>query len=166
MIQPFIKPPTRFVFLWWRDTTGGFILAEQYYWLLTRFESAKDEAGTWGEFLDLVGAEIAAYVESFLENDEVKLVRSDSMGEALEHAYIFSTPEFPATQCAEESYTCFGSRLPLELKSSEIRTEYGIKVGVFPKARFLELQEAMSNAGCELRAELCDDDRVILNYGR
>lgn len=159
--KPLIADSRQFVFF---PTSDGYgvLLDRSYHELLVRFEHARRTAGTWDELLKMLGPHAAEFVLKFTGCDE-RTPEADDRIESLRDAlWILFTEEFPFVQCAEESYSFYGSCFP-EVEGAVIeRTEYGMEFRLYPESSFLHLRRHLEHGGHTL--EVAHDSGVRLTH--
>jgi hypothetical protein len=148
-------------FLFFPTADGyGVLLDRPYHELLVRFEHARGSAATWGELLKMLGPNEAEFVLLFTQCDELLPEASDSIESLLDDVWVLYTEEFPFVQCAEESYSFYGSCFPEVEGARVVWTEYGMQFRLYPESSFLYLKRHLERGGHTL--DVADHDEVRL----
>jgi hypothetical protein len=161
MAEP-LKEPLEFVFVWWSDDDHGVILSRAYHTLVVRFHAARRTAGTWGEFLSMLG-DSADYLEDFMEHDETEPQDSDRL-EDLHGVWVLEDVEFPLTQSAQESFEFYGHHFPQCDGTLAVRTEYGMLLRLYPKSAYLGVKSLLTEAGHRVSEEMATFPMTICQY--
>jgi hypothetical protein len=144
--KPLIADSRQFVFA---PTSDGYgvLLDRPYHELLVRFEHARRAAGTWGELLKMLGPSAAEFVLKYTDCDERVPEAGDSIESLRDEVWVLFTEEFPFVQCAEESYSFYGSCFP-EVEGAMIAcTEYGMEFRLYPESSFVHLRRHLEHGG-------------------
>lgn len=145
--KPLVADHVEFVFLCWTGCQLGVLLSRPYYELVVHFAQAKELANTWGELLGMVGPNAAEFVMGFTHTDGYVAEDGDSIESIRELVWVLHSDEFPLTQCAEESYTFYGSQFPPVEGAVRASTEYGEELRFYPKTSFFQLKAHLEHLG-------------------
>jgi hypothetical protein len=160
-------PPLRhvdFVFLWCEDLEYGVFVTSEFWGFLELFYDAKSSSRTWGEFLNKIGDFGRRFVSIFNEADMLKPRDDDLIEEIQYEVFILDDHEFPITQCADETYNNYVEVLPALGAGREIRTEYGMCIGLYLKSEFLMMKEYMDKTGYAVTSKLFPFITDLHNY--
>lgn len=156
-----------FVFAVQKGGKYGVVLSRHYAEILEKFHRARNNARTWGEFMEMLGSKAANYIVPFTQCDDPKPVEDDLLdGLVCREVYVLSTDEFPLTQCAEETYTNHGRLFPKIPGAKGIRTEYGQRLELYPVEQFRKFKRHMDRQGYSLEEWECPCQVVIVNYSQ
>jgi hypothetical protein len=156
--------PVDFVFLWWEDLEYGVFVTADFYEFLDLFHAAKNNARTWGEFINGVGDYGRRFVNIFTEADELRPLDTDLIEDIQDDVFILSDYEFPITQCVDETYNTYVEILPPLGAGRKIRTEYGMDIGLYLKSDYLLMKEHMDHMGYNITSKLSPFLCDIYNY--
>ena len=162
MDHPFTDP-VEFVFLWWSDSEYGVVLDRDDYRLVDRFHLARETARTWDEFLGQFG-EYTRWLDDFMQFDETKPRNEDLLADLRDSVWVLGNDEFPLTQCAEESFGCYGSLFPDCEYALTIRTEYGMPLRLYPKTAYLAIKNHLAQAGHQISDVIATFPMHIYSY--
>jgi hypothetical protein len=161
MTEP-LKEPLEFVFVWWPDNDHGAVLSRTYHTLVVRFHAARLVAGTWGEFLSMLG-DNADYLEDFMQHDRTEPQDDDRL-DNLNGVWVLEDVGFPLTQCAQESFEFYGGHFPQCDGMLTIRTEYGMPLRLYPKSAYLGFKSHLAEAGHLVSEQMATFPMTIYQY--